>query len=131
LAEARALLVWLPAIAQMAVIFVASSLPNLTALPGGISDKTGHFAGYALLSILVLYALASGRWAGVSRGAAAQAAVVSALYGLTDEFHQRFVAGRSAAWDDVAADAVGAVAGALIVIGARRLAGRFTRTRNV
>lgn len=73
----------------MVLIFAASSLPNLKALPGGLNDHVGHFIGYALLSSLVIYALALGRWPGVTLGAAARAVIISTTYGLTDEFHQR------------------------------------------
>ena len=127
----RRVLVWIPAVVQAAVIFGASSVPNLTELPGGISDHAGHFVGYALLSALVVFALASGRWAGVTPGAAARAVLISTIYGLTDEFHQRFVPGRSPAWDDVAADFAGALAAGLAALAARYVAGRLMRTRDV
>jgi VanZ family protein len=131
LANVRRGLVWLPAIGQMAVIFAASSIPNLTELPGGISDHAGHFGGYSLLSVLVVFAMASGRWAGVTTGVAARAVLISAIYGLTDEFHQRFVPGRSPAWDDIAADVAGALAAALVALLARYVVGRLMRTRDV
>ena len=115
----------------MAVIFSASSIPDLTELPGGISDHQGHFVGYALLSAFVVFALASGRWAGVTASAAGLAVLISSVYGLTDEFHQRFVSGRSPAWDDVLADFVGALAAGLAALVARYVAGRLMRMRDV
>ena len=115
----------------MALIFAASSVPNLTELPGGISDHAGHFIGYALLAALVVFALASARWAGVTAGAAGLAVLISTVYGLTDEFHQRFVPGRSPAWDDIAADFAGALAAGLAALAARYVAGRLMRTRDV
>jgi VanZ family protein len=112
----RRLWLWGPVVAQMVAIFVASSIPNLTDLPGGISDHTGHFVGYALLGGLVLRALAAGRLAGVTIRTAAAAWALSALYGVSDECHQLFVAGRTAAVDDWAADATGAAA-AIVAVG--------------
>jgi len=127
----RRVLVWLPAIVQMAVIFAASNVPNLTELPGGLNDHVGHFVGYAILSALVIYALASGRWTGVTAGACARAVLISTAYGISDEFHQRFVPGRSPALDDIAADAAGALAAALLAPVARSVALRLMRTRDV
>ncbi len=43
-----------PALLQMAAIFGASSIPDLTRLPGGISDHTGHFIGDALLGAVAV-----------------------------------------------------------------------------
>ena len=44
----------------MAVIFIASSIPNLTHIPGDVSDKTAHFAAYAILGALMLRARVAG-----------------------------------------------------------------------
>jgi VanZ family protein len=104
----RPLWVWGPVIAQMAAIFYASSLPDISALPGGISDKVGHFVGYALLGGLMLRAMAGARVSGATPRVALWAFLLSALYGLTDEGHQLLVPGRSAAFDDLVADACGA-----------------------
>jgi VanZ family protein len=99
---------------MLLVIFAASSIPNLTRLPGDISDKSGHSIGYGLLGGLILRALAGGRLRGVTvlRGLAAIA--LATLYGVTDEFHQLFVPGRSADRYDVLADCIGATMGAAI-----------------
>jgi VanZ family protein len=111
----------------MAAIFVASSIPDLTRLPGDIPDHTGHFAAYAVLGLLMLRAHAAARWEAITLGACCQAWLWTAAYGVSDEWHQRFVAGRSAALDDVIADAAGAAAAIAVVGGARfglRLADR-------
>jgi VanZ family protein len=91
----RRVWVWGPAVLQMAAIFVISGTPNLKEIPGGFSDLTGHFAGYALLGALVLRATAGARWAGVTASAAALAWMFCAIYGISDEFHQSFVPGRA------------------------------------
>ena len=100
----------------MAVIFVLSGIPNLKELPGGISDFTGHFAGYVLLGALVLRAVAGARWAGVTVGAAARAWLIGAAYGVSDEFHQHFVPGRSPSGVDWVADAAGAAAAVVAIV---------------
>jgi VanZ family protein len=109
----RFFLLWGPAFAQMAVIFGVSSVSHLSRLPGGLSDHAGHFAGYALLSTLLVRALAAGRWSGVTWRTVTLAWVLSALYGASDEWHQRFVPGRFAGIDDWIADALGAAAAAV------------------
>src|SRR5438093_12450919 len=95
----RFLWVWGPAIAQMVVIFLYSNAEQPT-IPFGASDHVGHFAGYGLLGALVLRAFASARWSEVRVRAAWKAVLLSSVYGVTDEFHQRFVPGRTPAVDD-------------------------------
>jgi VanZ family protein len=98
----------------MAVIFAISSL-HKAPIPEGVSDHQGHALGYAILAVLMFRALAGGSWTGVSWRSGAIAVAFSVVYGLTDEFHQMFVPGRTAAWDDVAADFYGAMIGAALV----------------
>ena len=105
---------WGPVVLMLVVIFGASSIPDLKTLPGNISDKSGHSIGYAMLGGAILRAFAGGRLRGVtwSRGLAAIA--LATLYGMTDEFHQLFVPGRSADRYDVLADCIGASIGSAI-----------------
>jgi VanZ family protein len=105
---------WGPVVLQLAIIFAASSIPNLREIPGGISDKSGHSIGYAMLAGLLLRALAGGRLEGVTWKRGIAAIVLATLYGVTDEFHQLFVPGRSADPYDVLADGVGATIGTAI-----------------
>ena len=105
---------WGPVALQMLVIFAASSIPNLGALPGGISDKSGHGLGYGLLGAVLLRALAGGRLRGVTWRRAAAAVLLATAYGVSDEFHQWFVPGRSPDPFDVLADSTGAASAVLI-----------------
>lgn len=115
---------WGPAVLQMALIFGASSLPDLQQLPGNVSDKTAHFAAYAVLAALLLRGISNLRWAGVGWRTAAVAVAGSAAYGVADEFHQWFVPGRSSSVADWVADVTGAsVAVLLIMLVARALRG--------
>jgi VanZ family protein len=104
----------MPAILCMAGIFVVSSIPDVGPLPGDVSDKTGHTLAYAVLALLVLYALADGRISGVTMRNTLLAIVIATIYGASDELHQRFVPGRSPDLLDVRADAIGATIGAAV-----------------
>ncbi len=107
---------WGPVVLQMAIIFGASSVSNPGALPGGISDKAGHFAGYLILSLLLVRALAAGRASGIGWRVLFLAVAATTLYGVSDELHQHFVPGRTPDVLDVAADSLGASAGALLAL---------------
>ena len=114
---------WGPVVLQMAVIFAASSIPNLGPLPGGVPASAGHSIGYALLGALLLRALARGRLSGVTWGRALAAIVLATLYGVSDEAHQSFVPGRTPDRFDVLADCVGAALAVMLgaaAAGARR-----------
>lgn len=103
----RVLWLWGPAAAYMALIFVQSSLTDAP-LPGAVPDKLAHAVGYAVLGGLVTRAMAGGFPRPVTWGTAVASFVVTVLYGVSDEWHQSFVPGRTAdAWD-VLADAAGA-----------------------
>jgi VanZ family protein len=110
----RRLWVWGPAFAQMALIFFLSSLQNAP-LPDGMSDHFGHSLGYSMLAVAMFWGFSGASWSGVNWRSGALSVGASVLYGLSDEFHQMFVPGRSAAWDDVAADCYGALIGAALV----------------
>lgn len=92
----------------MAIIFALSSIPDLGALPGGVSDKSGHALGYGILGVLLLRAFAGGRLSGVTWRSVLLAIAAATAYGVTDEFHQAFVPGRSPDALDVVADLLGA-----------------------
>jgi VanZ family protein len=115
------ILLWGPVVLQMAIIFGASSLSNPGPLPGGMSDKGGHFLGYVILSLVLLRALAGGRAGGITWRTAILAVVGSTLYGVSDEVHQYFVPGRTPDVVDVMADALGAGAGVALGGLVRRL----------
>jgi VanZ like family len=105
---------WAPVVLQLALIFAASSIPNLQQLPGGMSDKSGHSIGYALLAVVLLRAFARGRLAGVTWRAGLAAIVLATMYGVSDEWHQSFVPGRSPDRYDVLADGIGATLGVVL-----------------
>ena len=108
--------VWGPVVAQMVAIFALSSVSGVPDLPGGLSNYTGHFIGYGLLSALALRGFAGARWAAVSSSSGWRAVALASAYGVTDEVHQSFVAARNASFDDWAADTIGAVTGVAVVL---------------
>jgi VanZ family protein len=122
---------WAPAVAQMAAIFAASSLSSVPSLPGGLSDYTGHFIGYMLLSALAIRGFARGRWRGVNAGSAWKAVVLSSMYGVTDELHQSFVSGRHSSIADWLVDTLGACVGVGLVMVAARFIGRGSADRGI
>lgn len=108
---------YLPLVAGCAAIFAVSSLPR-PPIPELLefwnSDKLLHALAYCVLGVLALF----GAWVRVgalSRGARAEAVIVTSLYGLSDELHQSFVPGRSMSGADLVADVAGGLLGALVV----------------
>jgi VanZ family protein len=118
------MLLWLPAIAQMLFIFAASSVPG-SQVPGRLWDKLAHSLVYAALGMFYLLPLARGRLSGVTWRAVAGAIALSCLYGISDEFHQRFVPDRTPDVMDVVADTIGAGAGVLFVVALRLVVERL------
>lgn len=108
----RLLGLWGPVAAWMALIFSISSAP----LPGDVQripDWATHVGAYAVLAMLACRAFAGGWRPGPARVLVLGAAL-AAVYGVTDEWHQSFIAGRFAEARDLAMDVLGAVAGAWV-----------------
>lgn len=111
-----------PMAAVMAAIFYASSrtgsemntlLPFFRKLfPAMEGFDWGHFAAYAILAAAFLWALDGERPKWRSMGAAV---LLCLLYGLTDEYHQRFVEGRMSDLKDLRNDGIGASAAMLLL----------------
>jgi len=114
----------LPALLWAALIFVFSSQAELPRVPVSVLDlvlkKAAHLAEYAVLAILLLRALAPVR-SEATRGAFLAAWALAVIYAVTDEIHQAFVPGRSAAALDVLIDALGAMLGLAGLAAAQRL----------
>ena len=111
---------WAAPIAWMGLIFYLSSRADYPSLlPSGWGDAQSilaHLAIYAVLALLWERAL---RTAGIRRPLL-WAFAIATLYGVSDEFHQRFVPGRSGNGFDVATDAVAAALALSIATWARR-----------
>lgn len=107
---------WTPVVLYAAAIFALSSTARLPAPPTGLSDKHVHFIVFGGLCVLLVRALAAGRWLQVTLRIALWAALITTAYGASDEFHQYFVPGRSTDVDDLIADALGALAAAGLLL---------------
>jgi VanZ family protein len=100
---------WVPAVLWMGVIFFLSTLPE-SATPGRgiVSDKVCHGAEYFILAFLILFALQR-----TTRASFFTAFWITlgwvALYGLSDEIHQLYVATRNFDVSDLLADVGGMV----------------------
>ena len=111
---------WVPPLLYMALIFAISSLEQ-PPLPTPefewlTIDKLYHFIEYAILGGLLARAFAKADPAVIPSNLIwFIAAVLSILYGASDEWHQTFVPGRYATVADWVADAIGSIAGVLAV----------------
>jgi len=100
-----------PALAVMVALFALSSVPGSNA-PSAVPDKLAHLAVYAVLGYAMQRAF-HGNARPPRTAIVALAALAAVLYGITDEYHQTFVEGRTASLADLGFDALGAVLGAL------------------
>jgi VanZ family protein len=103
-----------PAVAWAALIFALSAQPDLPRAPSSLLDlllkKGAHLTEYAVLAVLVHHALGPALLPG-ERSRVGLAWGITLLYAVTDEIHQAFVPGRTAAATDVAIDGLGALLG--------------------
>jgi VanZ family protein len=112
----RILLAAVPPGIYMILVFVLSSRRVPDAVEGlRIEDTWLHLVEYAVLGFLLARLLATIR-GGDSPSFALVVilpALLSTLYGASDEWHQSFVPGRDASVEDLVMDAVGSLVGAL------------------
>lgn len=105
---------WLAVFGWAGVIFFLSSQPELPypkKMTAEVLSILGHFSAYSILAGLLYLAQTTSGISG--RRPAAIAIVASALYGLSDEWHQSFVPGRDPSGLDVAVDTIGATVAVL------------------
>jgi VanZ family protein len=99
---------WIPALVTAAVIATLSHQPDL-GLPDRFPDWLAHAVEYGFFTLTLIFATSRGfdpRRRTAPRVAAAVA--IASLYGITDEWHQRFV-GRDMSALDWLADTAGAL----------------------
>ena len=75
--------------------------------------KLGHFTEYAVFGWLIARALRDAR--GWQLHHALMAVALAGTYAVSDELHQRFVPGRTAAFGDVLIDTLGAAMAQLVI----------------
>jgi len=91
----------------MGILFGLSSRSSVP-IPFTIWDKYAHASAYGVLSLLVVWAMASGAWRRITFVTVVLATLVSVVYGWSDEVHQLFVPARQYDWLDLGADTTGA-----------------------
>lgn len=112
------LLFYLPPLLCMATIFYLSSQSWVPIpLPAWviIRDKVVHAIMYGILCTLWIRAFRSGARRPLPALFFVGAVLITVIYGISDEYHQSFVPGRTATIGDALADSVGAVLSALIL----------------
>ncbi|RKU39431.1 hypothetical protein C6496_01505 [Candidatus Poribacteria bacterium] len=107
---------WVPPVLYMVLIFAISSMEQpplpMPEFEWLTIDKLYHFIEYAILGGLLTRAFVKAKPTVVpSHLVWFMAALLSILYGASDEWHQSFVPGRFATLADWVADVVGSIAG--------------------
>jgi VanZ family protein len=112
-----------PAVLWAIVIYIASSIPGakMPRFIHHINDKLLHISVFFVLGLLVYLALEPrAKTPFLNWKRCAIAVLVVVVYGMTDEFHQAFVPGRTVDILDVTADTIGGLlAAAVVIIGSR------------
>ena len=102
---------WLPVISWCGLIFYLSGTPNLSTDLGiwdTILRKSAHIAEYFILTFL-LYRAFKGSFAMVAFYLICWPALLSFLYAVSDEIHQKFVPTRSGDLTDILIDSLGII----------------------
>ena len=111
----RAASAWAPVLGYMALIFMLSAQPHLEPpTMFRVHDKLQHLAAYFAFGLIAFRGAILLPVVG-RPGPYVQSLLLGALYGASDEYHQKFVAGRTASGLDWLADVAGVTA-ALVVI---------------
>lgn len=113
-----------PAVLYLVFTWFASS-QSADSLPSNVSDRIAHFGEYALLALLLVFALTAFETPRVTSSALLKAAALSIAWGLLDEYHQSFVPTRDSSFRDVISD----VAGTAAAVGMVALLARYERRR--
>jgi VanZ family protein len=100
---------WLPSILIMLVIFILSATPGKIINDAGLGRESLHIDGH-----FVMYLLLCAAYFKATKNIVLSI-VLSAIFGVTDEFHQLFTPGRSSSWFDVGVDTVGASIAGIIL----------------
>src|SRR5512147_1563344 len=100
---------WFPAFAVMIVIFMLSSTSGTTIQSAGLGNETLHRVGHLLMFALLCIAYYK------ATKKAGYAILLTVVYSLFDELHQKFVYLRSASLFDVVVDTLGALLAGLVL----------------
>jgi len=101
----------IPAILVMTALFMLSTLPGNDPLLNSIhlSDKIEHFIAYFVLGITFCIWVPSKKWLAKPIIYGIFVVVLCTLFGVSDEYHQTFVPGRSGDLYDLAVDSAASI----------------------
>lgn len=115
----RRFLAWLPALAWAGLIFIISAQPKETFQRLGFTGQAlsvgGHLIVYFVLMILLVIALRASTNL-PNKQVYLLAFLIVAIYGLSDEYHQSFVPGRTPTLVDWLVDLIGAGLALLVLL---------------
>jgi VanZ family protein len=99
------------ALLYAALIFVISSLPRIIPPPLGFrfEDKVYHFLEYSIFSFLLFLAFFKAKTDFFRKNVFVFSCLIGIAFAFSDEFHQRFVPGRSYDLFDFLADCLGVI----------------------
>ena len=109
---------WTPVVLWMALIYYSSSIraENIPKIDIPNIDKLFHFVEYFILGALLIRAFANSSDKANFRLIFLLSILIASIYGVLDEFHQRFIPGRSPEIFDIFSDIIGSLSGALLSI---------------
>lgn len=112
--ESKPKLAWTLTVLYAFFIFLMSAFPYMPPQPSALKPVSATFKHVLEFSVFGFLLLASFRSNAKTKKFAFWFAIFSAaFYGMTDEFHQLFVVGRTASIADALADAAGGFLGSL------------------
>ena len=126
----RILLFYLPPLLCMGTIFYLSScswVPIPLPVWMIVRDKVAHAIMYGLLCYLWIRAFRMGEDRSLSSNLFIVAVSITVAYGITDEYHQSFVPGRTATAGDALADSIGALVSGVVLFFRRGRSGSAMR----
>ena len=104
----------IPLVAYMIGVYMISAVPGDRLTPV-VDDRIAHTLEYFGFSMLAIFAAAGFAPQGLSLRELSGAMIFTALYALSDEFHQSFVPDRHPSVQDFAFDMLGASIAALLI----------------
>jgi surface polysaccharide O-acyltransferase-like enzyme len=107
---------WTPVVLWMAFVYYSSSISGEDMLKIDIPniDKLFHFIEYFVLGALLIRAFANSSDRTNFKFIFLLSILIAFIYGALDEFHQRFIPGRSPEIFDILSDIIGSLSGALL-----------------
>ncbi|MBN2208322.1 MAG: VanZ family protein [Candidatus Coatesbacteria bacterium] len=117
----RPMLAWGLLVGYCALVFIGSSVSRLPRELSKVPDYVLHFSEYFVMGLLANLAFRTRPLSFRIWMASVLATLFCACYAMSDEFHQYFVAGRSASLHDIGADLLGAAFAQVVILLLRRI----------